>query len=386
MTRSLLRHIGLAITLFGILAPTLASAQTSIPDRYPNLGAGARPLGMGSAFITMPGSDINGQFYNPASADDFHQDWEFEVMDIFGQADSKSYSVFKDLRNMAKDISNSSTTNGKVSAFQTFFNQHVGQFVEIDSRIIPYAMRRKHFTGTVIAEANTVLSMRNPAFPNIQMKGTGDGGIFLSTAWELFEGFQAGVAAKALYRMNIDTTVTTADIIAQSKLQNIIGLKQWNKGIGGGADIGAKYTLPIWDSWAPVLGAVWQDIGDTRFKAFKSQNGGTPSRIKQSVTTAIGVHPELADFRLHIEFSASQLNQDMDFLLKTHGGVELECPRLGIFKLSLRTGVNQGYPTGGATLDFEHVKLTLLAYGEEAGLVKREKGIYHYGAELNFPF
>ena len=71
--------------LVGVAAVTVASVtasaqvrQTSIPDRYPNLGAGARPLGMGSSFLTMPGSDVNGQFYNPASSDDFKQDWIFD--------------------------------------------------------------------------------------------------------------------------------------------------------------------------------------------------------------------------------------------------------------------------------------------------------------------
>lgn len=341
---------------------------------------------MGNAFITMPGSDINGQFYNPASTDDFKQTWTFEAMDVQGAVDTKSYTLFKDLKDMASNISNSATTNGKVAAFQTFFNNHTGQFVEIDTRVIPFAARTKHFTGTLISEVNTALSLRNQAFPNFQMKGTGDVGIVLSTGWELFEGFQAGLTAKGLYRMALDTTVTTADIIAQAKLQNIIGLKQWNKGIGGGADIGAKYTLPIFDSWAPVVAVVWQDIGNTRFKAFKAQSGTTPAHIQQSVTAGVGVHPELGDFKLHLEFSASQLNQKMDLLLRTHAGAELEFPRLGVLKLALRAGANQGYPTGGASLDFGLFRMNLLAYGEELGMVKREKGIYHYGAEFGFKF
>lgn len=385
MTRSHAKKFWGVAFFLGILIPVFANAQTAIPNRYPDLGAGARPQGMGNAFITMPGSDINGQFYNPASSDDFKQNWTYEIMDTQAEIDTKSISMVKDVKNLSKDISNATTTSGKVAAFESFFNSHVGQFSESDLRIIPFGVRTKHFTGTVIMETNSAISMRNRAFPNMQVKGTADGGAFLTYAWELFDGFQAGVAGKVLYRNDIDTTVTTGDIVAQAKLANILGYKQWNKGIGGGADLGAKYTLPLWDEWAPVVGVVWQDIGDTRFTSFHSQNGA-PTRIKQSLTAAVGVHPEIGDFKLHLEVSASQLNQNMDFLLMSHAGAELEFPRLGVLKMALRAGANQGYPTGGASFDFGLFKLDLLAYGEEEGLTKREKGLYHYGVDFGFKF
>lgn len=372
-----------------VLLATTASAQTrqtNIPDRYPNLGAGARPLGMGSAFLTMPGSDVNGQFYNPASSDDFKQDWTFDIMNILAAVDAKSYTVYKDMKTMANDISNSTTTSGKVAAFQTFFNNNVGKYVELDTRIIPVSARTKHFTLTVITEANNVVSLQNRAFANFQMRSTGDAGVFATTAWELFEGFQAGLAIKGIYRMALDKIVTTGDIVAQPNLSSIIGYSQWSKGIGVGADLGAKYTLPIWDSWAPVLAVVYQDIADTRFTAFKAGSGGKPAKIPQTVNAAVGVHPELGDFRLHLEVSGTELNQRKDLLLKTHAGAELEFPRFGFMKLSLRAGANQGYPTGGATLDFKLFRMDLLAYAEEVGMVKREKGVYHYGVEFGFKF
>lgn len=379
--------------IVGVLAVLVVSTtalaqtrQTSIPDRYPNLGAGARPLGMGSAFLTMPGSDLNGQFYNPASSDDFKQDWTFDVMNIMGAVDTKAYSVYKDMKDMANGISDSATTNGKVAAFQTFFDNNVGKYVEIDTRIIPISARTKHWTITAIAEGNNVVSLQNRAFANFQMRSTTDAGIFATTAWELFEGFQAGLAIKGLYRMALDKIVTTGDIVAQPNMSSIIGYKQWSKGIGVGADLGAKYTLPIWDSWAPVVAVAYQDIANTRFKAFNAGSGGKPANIPQSVSAAVGVHPELGDFKLHLEVSGADLNQKKDVLLKSHAGAELEFPRYGILKLKVRAGANQGYPTGGATLDFSVFRLDLLAYGEEVGMVKREKGVYHYGLEFGFKF
>lgn len=376
----------------GVLAVLVASAtvsaqtrQTNIPDRYPNLGAGARPLGMGSAFLTMPGSDINGQFYNPASSDDFKQDWTFDVMNIMGAVDTRAYTVYKDMKTLADDMSGAGTS-GKVTAFQTFFNSNVGKYVELDARIIPIAARTKHWTITSIIEGNNVISLTNRAFPNFQMRSTSDAGIFATTAWELFEGFQAGLAIKGLYRMALDKMVTTGDIVSQPNLSSIIGYSQWSKGIGVGADLGAKYTLPVWDSWAPVVAVVYQDIANTRFTAFKAGNGGKPANIPQSVSAAVGVHPELGDFKLHLEASGTDLNQKKDVLLKTHAGAELEFPRLGILKLKVRAGANQGYPTGGATLDFSMFRLDLLAYGEEIGMVKREKSVYHYGLEFGFKF
>ncbi len=380
------KMMGVVMVLAVSVAASAQTRQTSIPDRYPNLGAGARPLGMGSAFLTMPGSDVNGQFYNPASSDDFKQDWSFDVMNLMGAVDIKAYTVYKDVRTMARDMSNAANTSGKVAAFQTFFNNNVGRFVEVDIRLIPFAARTKHWTITMITEGNSVISLMNRAFPNFQLRGTGDVGVFGTTAWTLFEGLQAGVAVKGLYRMAIDKIVTTGDIVAQPNLSSIIGYKQWSKGIGVGADIGAKYTLPIWDSWAPVLAVVYQDIADTRFTAFKAGSGGKPAKIPQSVSAGVGVHPEMGDFRLHIEVSGTDLNQRKDILLKTHAGAELEFPRFGILKLALRGGANQGYPTGGATLDFSKFRLDMLVYGEEIGMVKREKGVYHYGVEFGFKF
>ena len=379
--------------MVGVMAVLVVSAtasaqvrQTNIPDRYPNLGAGARPLGMGSSFLTMPGSDLNGQFYNPASSDDFKQDWTFDVMDIFVAADTKSYTVYKDIKTMANDISDANTTSGKVAAFQTFFNKNVGKYVELDTRIIPFAARTKHWTITFITEANNVVSLQNQAFPNFQMRGTGDAGLFATTAWEIFEGLQVGAAVKGIYRMALDKIVTTGDIVAQPNLSSIIGYKQWSKGIGIGADIGGKYTLPIWDSWAPVLAVTYQDIANTRFIAVHAGNGGKPAKIDQTVNAGIGVHPELGDFRLHLEITGTELNQSKAILLKSHAGAELEFPRLGVLKLKLRAGANQGYPTGGATLDFNMFRLDLLAYGEENGMTKREKVVYHYGLEFGFKF
>lgn len=366
---------------------SVASAQTrqtAIPDRYPNLGAGARPLGMGSSFLTMPGSDVNGQFYNPASSDDFKQDWAFDVLDILGAVDIKAYSVYKDLKTMADDIGNSNTTTGKVTAFDTFFDKNVGKYVEIDTRIIPIAARTKHWTMTLVTEANNVVSTQNSMFRNIQIRGTGDVGLFGTTAWEVFEGLQVGLAVKGLYRMALDKIVTTGDIVSSPNLSSIVGYKQWSKGIGVGADLGAKYTLPFWDSWAPVVAVVYQDIADTRFKAFKAGSGGKPAKIPQSVSAAVGFHPELGDFKLHLEITGADLNQKKDILLKSHAGAELEFPRLGFVKLALRAGANQGYPTGGATLDFKMFRMDLLFYGEETGLVKRVKGVYHYGFEFGF--
>lgn len=386
--RATVKFVIIAIVLVVCATAQAFTQQTNIRDRWPNLGMGLRPVGMGSAFLTMPGTDINSQFYNVASTDDFKQDWKFSFMNLSADSTKETYSIFKDAKNMGTDISNSTTTAGKVSAFQTFFNNHVGQYAESNIRLPVFGMQTKHLTFTLIGEGNEVISLRNRSFPNFQFRSVNDAGVMVSTAFEVpfIEGLQVGVGVKGLYRIMIDKIVTTADIIASAKLQDIIGLKQFSKGIGVGVDLGAKYTLPIWDSWAPVLAVSYQDIGNTRFKAFKSNIGGAPQQTPQTVNIGVGVHPELADFKLHLEFATTELNRKESFIIKTHGGAELEFPRVGILKIALRAGANQGYASGGASLGFPGFKLNLAAWGEEVGQYTREQGVYHYGAELAFQF
>jgi hypothetical protein len=50
-------------------------------------------------------------------------------------------------------------------------------------------------------------------------------------------------------------------------------------------------------------------------------------------------------------------------------GVEMKLPMI----LSLRAGLNQGYYTAGATLDFKVVRFDVATYGEEIGVVGGQK-------------
>ena len=65
--------------ILGVIG-TAHAATTTIPTEFPALGKGIRPLGMGNAFIAMPGYDENAMFYNPAAINDYPKKLHFRFL------------------------------------------------------------------------------------------------------------------------------------------------------------------------------------------------------------------------------------------------------------------------------------------------------------------
>ena len=58
----------------------------------------------------------------------------------------------------------------------------------------------------------------------------------------------------------------------------------------------------------------------------------------------------------------------------------------GFFRPSVRVGGNQGYISGGVSLDFKYAKLEFATYGEEAGKFTRQKQLRRLATNLSFGF
>ena len=69
------------LSLILVLGSSVAWAQTvTIPAEHPSLMRGVRPIGMGNAFIAMPGTDENAPFYNPDAINDYEKQLHFKFI------------------------------------------------------------------------------------------------------------------------------------------------------------------------------------------------------------------------------------------------------------------------------------------------------------------
>ncbi|MBI4365466.1 MAG: hypothetical protein HY543_01460 [Deltaproteobacteria bacterium] len=353
---------------------------TNLPDTYPSLGQGIRPLGMGNAFLTMPGSDENALFYNPAALQDFEKSWRYSFMSPGASFNRKLITMLKDVINLSKDITNATTTSGKVDKFDTFVDSHSGEFHSVNLRLPLFSMLRKGWGIGLLVDSRTAFSLRGgQANRTFELRTRNDGAYVLGKSIGLMgDSLSVGVLVKAIYRVMLDRVVISSDIIGTT-LTNLIGYKQWGKGFGVGADVGARYRLPI-PVVNPVVAVTYQDIGNTRFR--KAAIDNTP----QTLNAGIGIHPKIGDFGLSVEGTLTQLNQRRDLITRLHAGAELRFPWMGPMRLSLRGGTNQGYAAGGFSLDFKRFRLDGAVYGEELGEFSRRGKNYRYAAELAFNF
>lgn len=365
--------------LFSISA--FAFESTNIPDRFPSIGRTTRPLGMGNAYLTMPGKNAGNFYYNPASINDYEKNFSFEIFSPQIDFSTATIGLIKDLRDLQDNL-DGATDSGKVTVFDNFFNNHIGEFHSLSLWSPLFSMWNKNmFIGTV-TDAKVDISFRNKAFPNFEIRTEDVAGLAGGTAFSfLEESLQVGIGVKFLYKLAFSEIITTADALAPN-FGDKFGFAQWKKGFGFGADLGATYHIPDFGSKTleflkPTTSLVYQDIGHTRF------SGGAP-KTPQSVSAGFGLHPEfeLMDLSLLVDFR--EIMRNMDLIAKLHGGLEARFFKKSWIRPSLRVGANQGYPAFGGGLEIGFVDVQVAYFAEEMGTVSRQKGNYRLAGTLGF--
>ena len=380
------------LSLFGFLlclcSVSPLGAQTTIPNESPSLYKGTRPLGMGNAFVAMPGIDENAAFYNPAAINDYEKKLHMRILSPAIDFSTGIIGLVKDVKTMADDINAKTNSSDKVEVFRSFVNTHTGQVESVNVALPMAIAMHKYFTFATLMDTRNTVSLRNRAFTNAEIASRSDAGGLIGTAYNfkdrlgIDENFQVGLNVKVLYRFDIEKTITVADISNTAKFGDII---PFNRGTGVGFDLGLKGDVPTFgyawlEALKPTLGLVWQDVGNTRFS-------GTAPNTTQSISTGFAVHPKFGDWQLHVANDFRELNQDSGFLQKWNIGAEIMGPRMaGFFTPSVRVGGNQGYIAAGTSLDFRFAKLEFATYGEEAGQFSTQKQVRRIASNISFGF
>lgn len=383
-SRILLAVLSLLVCLSGNL---YGQEGTTIPREYPSLYRGVRPLGMGNAFIAMPGTDENAPFYNPAAINDYERKLHFRFLSPVIDFSPSVIKLTQDVIDLADKVNKQAGNAGKINEFTKFVDAHTGEFETVQLRMPVVQGWNKYFFTSVLFDSRTSFSFRNRAFTNIELASRSDAGGALGTAYNfkdllgIEQDLQAGMNMKILYRYSIEKTITASDIVNNASFSDAIPR---NSGIGVGFDLGFKGSLPTFglkwvDFLKPTAGFTWQDVGDTRFS-------GKAPNTPQSVSIGFAFHPKLGDWQFHLANDFRELNQSAAFIRQWNIGAEVEAPGWKYFHTSFRIGGNQGYLTGGTTFDFRFFKLEGAFYGEEVSQFGHEKQLFRLATNLSFGF
>lgn len=368
--------------LAALFLDTGAQAQGLALRHSPRLMQGVRPLGMGGAFVALPGTDENALFYNPAAINDYEKKVHMQFVLPTVEFSYKAIPfIASDIVGLADDIDAAATDSAKINVFDNFTAANAGRYEELGVHGSVAHFMHKYLAASLVYENRSIVALTNPTSTTVDIEALTQFGLQLGSAYGFFDDMlQVGLALKFLERHLIDETISQRDVIANANFSDILDTD--NFGFGVGVDAGVKAKLPIknwklWDYLDPTFALTLQDIGHTRFS-----NG--LGRQEESMTFGLAVYPDYWKLKSALAFDFRDLEHTTDFIAKFHAGYEVTWPEISkiLRSVSARIGVSQGYFAGGVGLDFKYAKLNFASWGREIGENTRQKESRMFGFQL----
>lgn len=373
-----------AVSLVVLASP--AWSQDYVQRDGPRQMQGARPLGMGGAFVAVTGTDFNAMFYNPAAINDYEEKLHFQFVLPTAEMSSDLIDFAGDVLELADDIDAANTNGDKTDVFDAFIQANAGRFGEAGARGSVIMATHKWITASIFYDAQSFAGVRNPTSATLEIEGLGQGGLMAGSAYGFYDGrLQVGVALKFVARYLVDETLTQRDIVANNDFEDAIQYEDVGFGIGG--DIGFKATPTVsgetWEWLKPSFGLTIQDVGHTRFFA-----GDDVGKQDESITLGFAVHPDFYKFKNTFAIDVREMEYRKDFLHKFHMGYEMMWPEISkvLRSVSVRAGLNQAYLTAGLGLDFKYFKLDAATYGREIAETTMQDSTRMYVVQLGAGF
>ena len=343
----------------------LGSGYDIMAKQYPSLYKGVRPLGMGGAF-TAVADDENALFYNPAGLSEIST-FQIGVFNPLIEVSKKSIDLVQDIGDTDLD------DTGEVT---DLLRDYVGEHQHIRAALFPHVGFNAFNAGVMIGGLGQGVidaDIRNPVWPEAHLDLITDYGLLGGAGLKLpVTGLRAGAALKYINRESLSEIYTATDIAAEdfeNRLED-----DMHSGSGLSADIGAIYRLPFVSIFDLNVGLVIQNIPE--------MDMGKATDIKTQVNTGLSIEKSFAAFTLvgALDYRDifNAIEEDDDRAKRTHLGAELRF--LKVF--SVRAGLNQGYPSLGATLDLWVLRLDFATYGEEAGAYAGQREDRRYVAQI----
>jgi hypothetical protein len=322
---------------------------------------------MGGAF-TAVADDQNALYFNPAGLSQIKV-FSLGILNPQVEASENSVDLFNDMSDIDKDDS---------GAVADVMRKYVGENNHIKVTTEIYSGFRAGSAGVMVSalgQATADIRIRNLVNPVAQINAVADYGVIVGAGMDLpfVNGLKVGATLKGISRRSLNEEYT-AETLADDNFDDIIDDDQ-EDGSGISADIGVLYTTSALKVTDLNLALVAQNIPEMDFgdaMDTKTQfNAGIALSQKvmgMTVTEALDVY----DF-------TDNAGGDDSLEKKIHLGVEVALPVI----LSVRVGLNQGYATAGATLNFKAIKFDVATYGEEIGVVGGQQEDRRYVAQIS---
>lgn len=350
----------LSATLFLLVTVMHVSA-----GEYPTLHRGVRPLGMGGAF-TAVADDENALFYNPAGLS------EISTLQVGVFNPLIEYS--ENTRDMISDAQGTDFDDtGEVT---NFLRDYVGEHQHGRIAFLPHVGFNIRDYGIMVAglwQITVDMDVRNPVWPEAHVDAVYEYGLLAGVGLKVpITGLRAGASVKFISRESLDETYTATDI-ADDDFDHELE-EDMNAGSGIGFDLGAIYRLPFLEIIDLDLGLTVQNVPE--------MDMGDAKPLETQANFGLAASKTLAGFDLvaaldYMDLSNSY-DEDDDPAKRLHMGAEVRLPKI----LSVRAGLNQGYYTAGATVDFKFVRFDVATYGEEVGAHAGQREDRRYVVQL----
>lgn len=346
---------------------------TSIHHQYQS----PRALGMGDAFVAVA-NDYSALFYNPAGLARLEEGQINLSVDV---AVSSSFMAFQ------KDvdaISKIQDEDEKTLAYINLLQKNYGK---------PYSIRTGLFHGIMSfpgwgfgilpADFTLDMSVHNQAAPALSARAYLDStvafGIGRDVRNEKIAGrLSWGLTTKFVNRGFFSKDVNALDLVADS---NVVRKEDLREGYTIDADLGLLYTPYIpsdglfsaFQLARPTFGAVIRNVAETGFGQslglLNKDSTEAPEKLHRVLD--VGTRWEYPAMWIFSGRGSMDLRDIMhpNFSLRKgfHLGFEFDWSMASWWKGQYRLGVNQGYPTLGASALFTVLRLDLVTYGEDIG-------------------
>lgn len=357
---------GLLLTVFALMTGRAASA-----DPLPLFYQGIRPMGMGGAF-TAVADDENAMFYNPAGLNAIKGFGRFELLNPLAETTTDTVEFVGDLR----DVADADTDAEQAALATELLDKWLGEQFHARASVFPN-LTLQNFGIGVLGQAVFDGEVHNPAGSNtLQVRSSSDlaglvsGAIGFSPAGTTL---RLGVTGKFVRRELLDQSYTANDLVQQDGIDLDRDLQD---GSGFGFDAGVIWGLPL--PLNPAVGVTVQNIGDVDL--------GDAGTLPQQVNAGVALRPSLPFGTLTLAADmldvTKEVGTDDDTAKRLHMGAEFALPTV----LSLRTGLNQGYFSAGATIDLRVLKLAYAYSIEEVGAFAGQTPDRRHVAQVSLGF
>jgi hypothetical protein len=219
--------------------------------------------------------------------------------------------------------------------------------------------------------------IRNPSHPMLDLDLKSDRGVMMGVGIPIGPGrlskkgqsgsqTSLGISGKYIERTGVRDTLalsgpTVLESLDQDALDKLLKSLGRVKGIGYGFDAGIEHVSRSGNSQF-IMGLSALDITGTKFKEQYSSDKLQVSDIKDQVNLGMAAGQNFSLFHYILSADVRGLNEQIDFGKRLRMGAEI-----GVPGVKLLAGINSGYYSYGAMLDFAFMKLTTGFYDVELG-------------------